>query len=105
MLLAMKREHDDSADVPPEPEGSSQQEFVDIVQVQRLLRRDRPFAPYNAHGLHHPHQANFEDWFNVWFNSSGDKTTDNRLIITIFVPFSKHFPCSTGQVIRQLIVD
>lgn len=71
MLLAMKREQDEGAegDAPPEHPPTTQ-EYVDIVQVQRLLRRDHPraFLPYNAHA--HPPPSNIEDWINLWFNNN-----------------------------------
>ncbi|XP_046658909.1 early growth response protein 1-B isoform X1 [Homalodisca vitripennis] len=65
MLLAMKREPDDV----PEGESPGGAEFLDIVQVQRLLR---PSFPYNAHAHNlHPPPGNIEDWFNLWFNNTG----------------------------------
>lgn len=89
MLLAMKREQDEGAegDAPPEHPSPVTQEYVDIVQVQRLLRRDRAFLPYNAHAHAHPPSTNIEDWISLWFNNTGNCKHFSEFIIIPGVTF------------------
>ncbi|KAG8266689.1 hypothetical protein J6590_066257 [Homalodisca vitripennis] len=77
----MKREPDDV----PEGESPGGAEFLDIVQVQRLLR---PSFPYNAHAHNlHPPPGNIEDWFNLWFNNTVREGASGNLLLILQTRF------------------